>query len=326
MTPAHPPLRRLGVGGPAIHPLVLGTMNFGPHTPEPAAHRILCAAVDLGITLIDTANVYGWRPGGGWTEQIIGRWLKRSPHARDRVLIATKAYRPVDDWPNSGGLSALSVRRACERSLRNLGVDTIDLFFLHHVDRTTPIHETLCALESLRTRGLIRSFGYSNFAGWHLAQAQETARTAGFPGGVAEQCLYNPMVRAAELDVIPACTEYGMGTLAWSPLNRGLLAGLTGAGPRRNDPRTTATHRRHTRALEGFWDACAHLGIRPAQAALAWVLRRVTAAVIGPRTEAHLRDAAAALDLITSEELFKTLDTEIDGAFPPPRPLEGADP
>lgn len=318
--PVTPPQRRLGPTGPEIHPLVLGTMNFGPHTPEPQAHRILSTAVDLGLTLVDTANVYGWRPGGGWTEQIIGRWLRNNRRTHDRVLIATKVYRPLDDWPNSGGLSALSLRKSCERSLRNLGVETIDVLYLHHIDRTTPIEETLSALHSLRSRGLVRHFGYSNFAGWHLARAQETARTLGIQGGVVEQCLYNAMVREAERDVLPACAAYRLGTLAWSPLNRGLLAGFTDAGPRRRDPRTATTHSRHRRALERFWAICAEAGAHPEQVALSWVIRRATGAVIGPRTEAQLLSAVAALDLSADRALTETVDNAIDTVFPAPRP------
>src|SRR5512134_1352383 len=222
----------LGRLGLTVSPLCLGTMNFGwdlPGTEEAEAFAIMDRALEHGINFFDTANVYGWREGGGRgegiTEQILGRWFAQGGGRREKVVLATKVYGRMGDWPNQAHLSALHIKRACEASLRRLQTDCIDLYQMHHVDRATPWEEIWQAMEQLVREGKILYVGTSNFAGWQLAQAQELARSLHFLGVVSEQSLYNLNERTIELEVIPACTAYGIGLMPWSPLARGLLAG-----------------------------------------------------------------------------------------------------
>src|SRR3954469_5275690 len=164
--------RTLGRTGLKVSRLCLGTMNFGPETDEGTSHRIMDAALDAGINFLDTANVYGARE----TEQIIGRWLAPGGGRREKVVLATKVYGGRDPWPNTWRLSALHIRQACDDSLRRLQTDHIDVYQMHHVDRDTPWDEILQAMDVLVAQGKVIYIGSSNFAGWHLAQAVETAR------------------------------------------------------------------------------------------------------------------------------------------------------
>jgi NDP-hexose 2,3-enoyl reductase len=176
---------------------------------------------------------------------------------------------PLSDWPNDGGLSARHIRRACEDSLRRLQTDYIDLYQMHHVDRNTPWEEIWEAMELLRLQGKILYVGSSNFAGWHLAVAQEAARARHFLGLVSEQSIYNLMVRDIEMEVIPAAQYQGIGVLAWSPLYRGLLTGVLRQenAASRYTPEHLETHRAQ---LERFEALCDEVGEAPAEVALAW--------------------------------------------------------
>ena len=216
---------RLGRTGLKVSRLCLGTMNFGPQTDEPASHAIMDRALEVGINFFDTANVYGWKKGEGWTEQIIGRWFEQGGGRREKVVLATKVYGSMGDWPNFSRLSALHITRACEASLRRLKTDYIDLFQMHHVDRDTPWDEIWQAMETLVRQGKVLYVGSSNFAGWHIAQANEAAKARHFLGLVSEQSLYNLIDRTIELEVIPACQAYGLGVIPWSPLKGGVLGG-----------------------------------------------------------------------------------------------------
>src|SRR6188508_175087 len=177
----------LGRSGLSVSRLCLGTMNFGPFTEEPDAHAIMDRAHDNGINFFDSANVYGWGENRGRTEQIVGTWFAQGGGRRERTVIATKLYGDMGDWPNDGRLSALNIRRACDASLKRLQTDYIDLYQMHHVDRDTPWDEIWEAFSVLRQQGKVIYFGSSNFAGWHIAQAAEAARTRGFLGLVSEQ-------------------------------------------------------------------------------------------------------------------------------------------
>src|SRR5215204_2057176 len=218
---------QLGRTGLKVSRLCLGTMNFGPKTTEEDSFVIMDKAHDLGINFFDTANVYGWKLGEGWTEQIIGRWFAQGGGRREKTVLATKLYGDMGDWPNDGRLSALNVRRACDASLRRLQTDYIDLYQMHHVDRDTPWDEVWQAMELLVAQGKVLYVGSSNFAGWHLAQANEAAKQRHFLGLVSEQSLYNLLDRTIELEVIPACKAYGLGLIPWSPLKGGVLSGLS---------------------------------------------------------------------------------------------------
>jgi NDP-hexose 2,3-enoyl reductase len=308
---------RLGRTALKVSRLCLGTMNFGPHTSEPDSFLIMDRALELGLNFFDTANVYGWKKGEGVTEQIVGRWLSQGGGRRDKVVLATKVYGSMGEWPNQGRLSALHIVRACEGSLKRLGTDRIDLYQMHHVDREAPWDEAWQAMETLVRQGKAVYIGSSNFAGWHLAQAQEAARSRHFLGLVSEQSLYNLIDRTIELEVIPACVAYGIGLIPWSPLKGGVLGGLAkGNDGRRSGEMQQRTIAKHRAALEKFDALAAKRGEAPADVALAWVLANpaVTSPIVGPRTMAHLEGAIRALAIKLDEDAMK----ELDAIFPGP--------
>lgn len=314
---------RLGRTGLTVSRLVLGTMNFGPHTPEPDAWRIMDRALDHGINVIDTANLYGqWSGRGkaGAAETIIGRWLAQGGGRRDKVVLASKVYcaMPGEEvWPNREGLSAYHIRRACEDSLRRLQTDHLDLYQMHHVDRTTPWDEIWQAMEQLVRDGKVTYVGSSNFAGWTIAQANESARARHLLGLVSEQSLYNLNARTIELEVIPACQAYGMGLIPYSPLDRGLLGGalqkLT-EGRRGSDEIRQKVEANRTK-LEAFEGLCRELGEHPADIAFAWLLHRpgVTAPIVGPRTVEQLDSAVHASQITLQPETLESLERIFPG-------------
>ncbi|MGH8901628.1 MAG: aldo/keto reductase [Egibacteraceae bacterium] len=312
----------LGRTGLQVSRLCLGTVNFGPHTTEDDSHAIMDAASAAGINLFDTSNVYGWRKGEGWTEQIIGRWFAKGGGRRERTVIATKLYGTMGDSPNDTFLSALNIRQACEASLRRLQTDHIDLYQMHHVDRNTPWEEIWQAMQTLTAQGKIIYVGSSNFAGWHLAQAQETAKTRHFLGLASEQSLYNLIERRAELEVIPACQSYGLGLIPWSPLQGGLLAGIL---RKQHQGRSAADSvqqllERHRHQIERYEKLCDQLGHHPADIGLAWLLAQpaVTAPIIGPRTPDQLTSSLRALDLTLDTDALTRLDEIFPGPGPAP--------
>ena len=222
--------RHLGRLGLKVSPLCLGTMNFGPQTSEPDSHAIMDRALELGINFFDTANVYGQRKGVGATETIVGNWFAKGDGRRDKVVLATKVYSEMGSWPNESRLSALHIRKACEDSLRRLQTDHLDIYQMHHVYREATWDEVWQAFETLVQQGKVTYIGSSNFAGWHIAKANEAAKDRHFLGLVSEQCIYNLAERNVELEVLPACEDYGMGVIPWSPLWRGMLAGVLDGG------------------------------------------------------------------------------------------------
>ncbi len=323
-------MTRLGRTGLKVSRLCLGTMNFGPETTEKDAFAIMDRALELGINFFDTADVYGWKKGEGITEQIIGRWFAQGGRRRERVVLATKLYGEMGEWPNESRLSALHIRRACEGSLRRLGTDHIDLYQMHHIDRDTPWDEIWQAMELLVQQGKIVYVGSSNFAGWHIARANERAARRNFLGLVSEQSRYNLLERTVELEVAPACAEYGLGLIPWSPLASGALAGRDLQGELRADggaPAEAAGGRRggtwgremsekHADKLERFGKLCRELHQKPANVALAWLLANpvVTAPIIGPRTLAQLDGALEALEVRLEPQTL----TRLHEIFPGP--------
>ena len=310
----HTKLGRLGL---QVSRLCLGTMNFGPHTSEPDSHRILDRALEHGMNFVDTADVYGWKTGEGWTEQIVGRWLAQGGGRHEKVVLATKCYGRMGEWPNTSKLSALHIRRACEGSLRRLRTEHIDLFQMHHVDRETPWEEIWQAMEVLVAQGKVLYVGSSNFAGWHIARAQESAVRRNFLGLVSEQSLYNLNARTIEMEVLPACREYGLGVLPWSPLAGGLLAGALAkadAGRRGTDKLRESVEKNRAK-LEAWEALCRELGEQPADVALAWLLAQpgVTAPIIGPRTVEQLDGALRALEIKLADPTLKRLDQIFPG-------------
>lgn len=303
---------QLGRTGLKVSRLCLGTMNFGPKTTEADSFAIMDKAHDLGINFFDTANVYGWKLGEGVTENIIGRWFAQGGGRREKTVIATKVYGKMGDWPNQSRLSALSIRQSVEGSLKRLQTDYIDLYQMHHIDRNTPWEEIWQAMEMLVRQGKILYVGSSNFAGWHIAKANEIARSRHFMGLVCEQPLYNLKARTAEMDVIPACREYGLGVIPWSPLASGLLAGALGKeqSGRRAEEGVSKEIEEYSSQLSQYEEFCKLMGEKPADVALAWVLANpvVTAPIIGPRTLDQLTESLRALELKLDQEQMETLD------------------
>lgn len=309
---------RLGRTGLQVSQLCLGTMNFGPYTSETDSFAMMDQALELGINFFDTADVYGWKLGEGVTEQIIGRWFAQGGGRREKVILATKVYGRMGEWPNESRLSALHIKRACEASLRRLQTDTIELYQMHHIDRNTPWEEIWQAMEQLVQEGKILYVGSSNFAGWHIAQANEIARQRHFLGLVSEQSLYSLNDRMIELEVVPACKTYGLGIIPWSPLSGGLLGGIlqkVSQGRRASEDMQKEIEK-HRPKLEKWEAFCQEMGENPADVALAWLLHNsaVTAPIIGPRTLEQLTGSLRALEIQLSEEQMK----EIDEIWPGP--------
>ena len=310
----------LGRTGLKVSRLCLGTMNFGPVTTEPDSFAIMDRALEHGINFFDTADVYGWKTGEGITEQIIGRWLAQGDGRRDKIVLATKVYGKSSDWPNDQGLSARHIIKACDDSLRRLQTDWIDLYQMHHVDRSTPWEEIWQAMEILVAQGKVRYVGSSNFAGWHIAVAQGAARERHFLGLVSEQCIYNLMTRHVELEVVPAAIEHGIGIIPWSPLHGGLLSGALrkqqeNSAGRSASGRSADGLAENRETVEAYEKLCAEIGQDPANVALAWLLSRpgVTAPIIGPRTMAQLDGPLEALTTSLDDPTLSRLDE----LFPP---------
>jgi aryl-alcohol dehydrogenase-like predicted oxidoreductase len=325
----------LGRSGLSVSRLCLGTMNFGPLTPPAEAHAIMDHAHEIGVNFFDTANRYGGgqSPPGqlaqnaqshpGWTEEIIGEWFAGGGARRERTVLATKLYGPMGDWPNEGKLSALNIRRSCDASLRRLRTDYIDLYQMHHIDRDTPWDEIWQAMEVLVNQGKILYVGSSNFAGWHIAAANDTAAARGFFGLVSEQSIYNLLTRQIELEVLPAAIEYGVGVIPWSPLDGGLLGGVVKKqreGRRRLAGRAKEKLEQHREQIEAYEELCDKLGEEPANVALAWLLHQegVTGPIIGPRTLAQLDDAQRAVSLSLDDDVLNQLDDLFPGYRPAP--------
>ncbi|WP_020521596.1 aldo/keto reductase [Catelliglobosispora koreensis] len=312
----------LGRTGLRVSRICLGTMNFGSYTGEDAAEGIMDRALDHGINFFDTANSYPSPGGKGATEQIIGRWFGRGGGRREKVVLATKAYSALDStapaWPNDRGLSARNIIASCDSALRRLNTDWIDLFQMHHIDRSTPWEEIWQAMDLLISQGKIRYVGSSNFAGWHLAAAQEEAIRRNLLGLVSEQPIYNMITRLPELEVIPAAVHYGIAVIPWSPLQRGLLGGILQKIELHGSARDFIQEdlKRHLEAIRGYEKLCAEAGIAPAAVAIAWLLSRpgVTAPIVGARVSEHLDQAIQAL----SVELTPDVLARIDELFPPP--------
>ncbi len=300
----------LGRTGLSVSRLCLGTMNFGPQTTEPDSHAVMDHALELGINFFDTANGYG---GRGATERIIGNWFGQGGGRREKTVLATKVYGKMDDWPNNERLSALNIRRACDASLQRLQTDYIDLYQMHHVARETPWEEIYQAFETLVQQGKVIYFGSSNFAGWHIAQASEIAKSRHFLGLVSEQSLYNLNARMVELEVIPACEKYGLGLIPWSPLAGGLLGGVL---QKQSEGRRSGINVEPQREKLEKWEGlCKDLGEQPADVALAWLLQNpiVTAPIIGPRTMEQLDGSLRALEIKLSDETNAKLNEIFPG-------------
>jgi aryl-alcohol dehydrogenase-like predicted oxidoreductase len=314
----------LGRTGLKISPITLGCMNFGELTDEQGSFRIMDTALNAGINLFDTADVYGgpqspdMAKGYGISEEIIGNWLAQDKSRRDKIVLATKVYQPMDIGPNDKYLSAYHIRRACEASLRRLKTDHIDLYQMHHIDRSTPWEEIWQAFEQLIREGKITYAGSSNFAGWDIATAQCSAASRNLLGLASEQSLYNLTQRTIELEVIPALRYFGVGLITWSPVGMGLLGGVLKkiSEGRRATPDLLAQIEARRPQLQAWEALCEELGESPALVALAWLLHNpaVASVISGPRTADQLQENLKAVEL----KLSKKVLTELDAIWPGP--------
>ncbi|MFN3682472.1 MAG: aldo/keto reductase [Fimbriimonadaceae bacterium] len=302
--------------------LCLGTMNFGPVTSKEDSFAIMDRALEHGINFFDTADVYGWKKGEGVTERIIGDWFAQGGNRREKVVLATKFYGDMGDWPNTSRINKLHIRNACEASLKRLKTDYIDLYQMHHVYREATWDEIWEGLELLVQQGKVLYVGSSNFAGWHIVQANEAAKRRNFLGLVSEQSLYNLNARHVERDLLPACEAYGVGVIPWSPLAGGLLGGVLQKieeGRRASEGMQKAIAE-NRKKLEKWEKLCRSIGEEPANVALAWLLTRpaVTAPIIGPRTMEQLDGSLRALEIELSPKVLQKLDEIFPGYKPSP--------
>jgi len=302
---------RLGRTGLKVSRLCLGTMNFGTRTSEEESFAIMDRALEHGLNFFDTADRYGREVGLGHTEALIGRWLAQGGW-RERVVLATKVYGAMGEGPNDRGLSAYHIRRACEDSLRRLKTDRIDLYQMHHVDRETPWEELWTAMAWLVQQGMVLYVGSSNFAAWHIAQANAVAQSRNLLGLVSEQSRYHLASRTVELEVLPACRALGVGLIPYGPLGGGLLAGAPdGADTGRRAGEGMERRWEQHRAQRGAYEAlCRELGETPADVALAWLLHQpgVSAPILGPRTLEQFTGSLRALEITLSGETLEKLD------------------
>lgn len=318
-----PPQRSVGRSGLRVSAVGLGCNNLGrtgtvTATPE-GAQELLDAALDAGITFFDVADNYGARPG--LAEQILGETLGSR---RADVVIGTKFGMPVGDLngPDVGARgSRRYVRRAVEGSLRRLGTDWIDLYQFHTPDPSTPVEETLDALDELVREGKVLYVGHANRAGWQIADAEHVARERGTQRFVSAQNEYNLLARKAELEVIPAAQAYDLGVFPFFPLANGLLTGKYAHGARPQDGRLV--HSKPELLESAPWEALARLhafaqarGLTDAEVAIGWLLARpqVASVIAGATTPTQVRaNAASARWEATAGDL-----AELDAIFPPP--------
>ncbi|MDO8147704.1 aldo/keto reductase [Isoptericola sp. b515] len=307
--------RTLGHTGIQVSSLALGTMNFGKigGTTQAEVDTLVGTALDAGINLVDTADVYS----AGESEELLGKALVGR---RDDVVLATKAGLPMGDGPGQRGASRRWLTTALDASLRRLGVDHVDLFQIHRWDPATSDEETLAALSDLQRAGKIRHFGTSTYPAYRMVQAQWAAAEAKTGRFVTEQPSYSILQRGVERDVLPVAQEYGLGVMVWSPLASGWLSGAVRRGqevtthraafmPQRFDLADRANQARMD-AVEQLATVAEEAGLSLVQLALGFVTAHpgVTSALIGPRTPDHLASQLAAAETVLTAEVLDAID------------------
>ncbi|HEY8338008.1 MAG TPA: aldo/keto reductase [Tardiphaga sp.] len=330
--------RQLGRSGLKVSPICLGTMMFGGATDEPTSARIIDSARDAGINFIDTADAYS----SGGSEQVVGRAIAAR---RQHWILATKLANAMGTDPNRAGLSRRWVMQAAEESLKRLGTDVIDIYYLHKEDHATPLDETVRAIGDLIRQGKVRYFGLSNYRGWRVAEICNICDRLGMDRPIVSQPYYNAMNRMPEVEHFPACGYYGMGIVPYSPLARGVLTGkyAPDAAPDkdsragRNDKRMMQTEWRpeSLRLAQQIRAYAEARGITAGQFAVSWVLNSafVTSVLAGPRTEAQWGDYLKALDYHFTTEDEALIDGLVASGHPstpgyndPAYPIEGRRP
>ncbi len=327
--------RKLGRSGLKVSPLCLGTMMFGGPTDESAATRIIAHARDAGINFLDTADAYN----AGGSEEVIGRAIKTD---RRHWIVATKLANPTGSGPNDRGLSRGHVLRAAEASLKRLGTDVIDIYYLHREDHDTPLTETVHALADLVRQGKIRYVGLSNYRAWRVAEICNLCDRLGIDRPVVSQPYYNAMNRMPEVEQLPACAHYGLGVVPYSPLARGVLTGkyapnvkpAEGTRAARQDMRMMQTEWRHESLViaQELKRHCEAKGITTTAFAVGWVMNNklITGTIAGPRTMEQWTDYLKALDYRFTPEDEALVDKLVPAGHPstpgfndPAYPIEG---
>ncbi len=314
--------RRLGRSGVQVSEICLGTMTFGRGADQAECNRMVEAAISAGVNFFDTADGYN----GGAAETMLGKALQG--HRRG-VVLASKVFNPMGTGPNDSGLSRAHILQAAEDSLRRLGTDWLDLYYIHHIDEETPLEETLRAMEDLVRQGKVRYAGCSNFEAWRLMKALWIEDRHDWSGLVAYQPQYSLVVRDIEQEIVPACTTEGLGVAVWSPLAGGFLTGkykTPAAVPQDSraamgwDIPARYFHPRHDAILAELFATAAELDRPPAQVALRWVLERpwVSSAIIGARGVSQLAESLEASRFTLSVEALARLDavSELPSQYP----------
>lgn len=327
--------QNVGRSGLKVSPLCLGTMMFGGATDEPESARIIAKAAERGVNFVDTADAYN----AGRSEEIIGRAIRAQ---RERWVVATKVAFPMGPSINERGLSRKWISVAVEGSLRRLGTDYIDIYYLHKEDHETPLVESVRAVGDLVRQGKIRYFGLSNYRSWRIAEICRICDDLGIDRPVVSSPYYNALNRMPEVEHLPACCFYGLGVVPYSPIARGVLTGKY--DPAKPPPEGTRAGRNDPRMLESEWrpeslriaqEIKRHAesrGVTAGQFALAWVLNNqfITAVIGGPRTEAQWDEylggttyAFTAEDEAFVDRLVVTGHPSTPGYNDPAYPLEG---
>ncbi|HMK68998.1 MAG TPA: aldo/keto reductase [Stellaceae bacterium] len=327
--------RALGRSGLKVSTLSLGTMMFGGATDEATSRRIVAKGREQGVNFLDTADQYN----NGKSEEILGRAIKSE---RDRWVVGTKLANPMGTGPNEVGLSRKWVIQAAEASLKRLGTDYIDVYYLHKEDHATPLAETLRAMADLIRAGKVRYLGVSNYRSWRIAEICNLCDRIGIDRPVVSQPYYNAMNRMPEVEQLPAAAHYGLGIVPYSPLARGVLTGKYSAEA--PPPADTRAGRSDKRIMQTEWRPeslriaqtlkrhAESRGITAGQFAVAWVLNNalVTGTIGGPRTEAQWDDYLGALAYKFTSEDEALVDSLVTAGHPstpgyndPAYPLEG---
>lgn len=309
----------LGATGLKVSRICLGAMTYGSSKwrewvlDEDASRPLIKQALDAGINFFDTADMYSL----GGSEEVLGRALKDFGPGREKIVIATKVFYPVGDDPNQRGLSRKHIMHAIDDSLRRLGTDYIDLYYIHRFDPETPIEETIEALHDVVRAGKVLYLGASSMPAWRFGKMLSTADANGWTRFAAMQNHYNLIYREEEREMIPLCLEEGIGVLPWSPLARGLLAGKR--RPETTRARTDIYRKQiygeevdetDARVIERLETVAAARGVATAQVALAWLLQKpgVVAPIVGASKPQHLEDALAALQVRLAPEEITILE------------------
>ncbi|WP_418320854.1 aldo/keto reductase [Piscinibacter sakaiensis] len=327
--------RRLGRSGLMVSPLCLGTMMFGGATEEAEAARILADAAEHGVNFIDTADAYN----AGRSEEIVGRAIRGS---REHWVLATKVAFPMGPGPNQRGLSRRWISEAVEHSLRRLGTDHIDIYYLHKEEHDTPLAESVRAVGDLIRQGKVRHFGVSNYRSWRVAEICRLCDEMGIDRPVVSSPYYNALNRMPEVEHLPACGFFGLGVVPYSPIARGVLTGKY--DPDKPAPEGTRAGRNDVRMMQSEWRPeslriaqqikrhAEARGISAGQFAAAWVLnnRFITSVIAGPRTEAQWQEYLGATRYRFTPEDEAFIDSLVTPGHPstpgyndPAYPLEG---